>query len=147
MFSVMRFFIITLTFIFFSACALNSGHEKEGLSQNHYNEPGANATEGQITGIPIFSRNVKKNTLVKGQCVFKHNGHEYPVKYTKVGIFSDKGMIADASTDNNGNFSFYVYLNDGDYKLIIDSIEYKAEDQLKIHGLKHFGIKLIAYKK
>jgi|GEM_PF-6756401 len=138
---------ITLIQIFIASCSTSSGHEKEALPQNQVYKPGAApADQSPVIPLPFLSKKKRKNTLISGQSLFIHNDYEYPVRYTKIELYSNKKKVFSTSTDNSGIFTIFTYLNDCHYTLIIDSTSYKAVHKVKIHGLHNTGIKMIVNK-
>jgi hypothetical protein len=86
--------------------------------------------------------NTKFNpTLINGKCVVNRQDFEYPVRFTRINLFDNKGRkIASTHTDHNGDFNISEKIPDGKYELVIDNESLEGSKPIMVEGFQLKGI-------
>lgn len=105
-----------------------------------------------VSGIPLSVERVPKATTISGKAREQRSGDGQdlylpPVRFARLVLEKDGKVVAAATTDEAGNFSFQGSFPDGSYQLRIDSPLFTGEKLVRVEGYELPSITLDARRK
>lgn len=132
-------------FILLTSCVHGPKAERKSvlnyLNGQHYSQ------SANVLGVPVIQRQ-SVVTTVSGTVLFDAGGLPFPVKNQHILILNAKGTaVAAAFTADDGSFQLRGILENGTYRLYLNSTKYEGELRFRVDSYQISGLRIHASEK
>ncbi len=99
------------------------------LSGEHYD---STATVGPVS----LLKRKEVVTMVSGRLVLGEGLESVSLKHQRLKLLKDDKVVAETTSDLDGNYSFFGHLSDGSYRILLDSDKFTASQSIEVRGYK-----------
>lgn len=141
-----------LRLVLVAPTACITGPDEEPKSNLEYLNGERYRGNNSVGGIPLTIERRPKATTISGKAREQRSGDGHdlyhpPVRFARLVLEKDGKVVAAATTDEAGNFSFQGSFPDGPYLLRIDSALFTGEKLVRVEGYEVPSIALDARRK